>query len=299
MCIRDRDRSSRKLTASDDTEVLLTARDAGVDLADVTIAVTASEPAVPGRCTLTLTLREKPKEQAAGAAGTPEPGRVLDTETWRLLPRNAEQLAAALNGRRSQPVGIGTVSFAKENVLTLKAKAAAPLAAGDLVTVGGAAYAVSEAVTTDGTEIRLLLPDPAPSIAADSPVHLVSYAPVLVSHGRPGGHARYGSRYVTAALANKAGTAIGDVADGTAEALGSAQPPSWWSDLPGRALAFAADTTPPALPAGDGHLSSARLADNLTVEAWVKPAAGTTAEDTRRLVHVNTGSAAADSQFTL
>ncbi|MFJ8209175.1 LamG-like jellyroll fold domain-containing protein [Streptomyces sp. NPDC096033] len=293
------DRSSRKLTASDDTEVLLTARDAGVDLADVTIAVTACEPVVPGRCTLTLTPREKPKEQAAGATGTPEPGRVLDTETWRMLPRNAERLAAALNGRRSQPVGIGTVSFAKENVLTLRAKAAAPLAAGDLVTVGDAAYAVSEAVTTDGTEIRLLLPDPAPAIAADSPVHLVSYAPVLVSHTRPGGHARYGSRYVTATLANKAGTPIGDVADDTAEALGTAQPPSWWSDLPGRALTFAADTTPPALPAGDGHLSSARLADNLTVEAWVKPAAGSTAEDTRRVVHVNTGSTSADSQFTL
>ncbi|MFJ5546808.1 LamG-like jellyroll fold domain-containing protein [Streptomyces sp. NPDC093225] len=293
------DRSTKKLTASQDTDVLLTARDAGVDLADVTIEVTASEPPVPGLCTLTLTLREIGEAPEKGTGGGAVPGKVLDTETWRLLPRKAESLAAALNGRRFQPVAVGTVASAKENVLTVKAGAAVSLAAGDLVTVDEAAYAVAMEVEAGATEIRLHLPVPAPAIAADASVHLVSYTPALVSHTRPGGHARLGSRYVTATLANKAGTAVGAVADGTAQAAGSARLPSWWSDLPGRALTFAAGTTPPALADTESGLSAVSLADNLTVEAWVKPAAGTTAEDTRRIVHVNTGPASADTQFTL
>ncbi|WP_424216213.1 LamG-like jellyroll fold domain-containing protein (plasmid) [Streptomyces sp. BI20] len=296
------DRSSKRLTATDDTEVLLTARDAGVDLADVTITVAPSVPAVPGLCTLTLTLRAKAADPGKNADGTARPivpGAVLDTETWNLLPRSAESLAAALNGRRSVPVSVGTVGSVKEDVLTLTAGAAVPLTAGALVTVGGQALAVAADVDTDATEIRLHLPTPAPTLAADAPVHAVSHTPTLVSHTRPGGHARYGSRYVTASLANKAGTIIGAVTDQSAAEAGTGRLPSWWSDLPGRALTFAADTTPPTLPAGDTHLSSARLTDNLTVEAWLKPSAGTGTDAARRIVHVNTGTAAADSRFTL
>lgn len=74
------DRSTKKVAASDGTSVLLTARDAGVDLADATITVAAEDTAE--RCKLTLTLKGG------------------DTETWSLLPRAAEGFAAALNGMR-------------------------------------------------------------------------------------------------------------------------------------------------------------------------------------------------------
>ncbi|OXM58604.1 hypothetical protein CFP71_01690 [Amycolatopsis thailandensis] len=273
------DRSTKKVAATCGTTILLSARDASVDLATVTVTVGPARNAVEGRCSLTVDI---------------EGG---DTETWQLLSRNAQDFAAALNGQRSEPLPVGTTTGAGDGVLTLSAPGAdRPLSAGDLLTVGDLACTVAEAVQRTATSVRVH--ENISALAAGLPVRLVSYDPGLVGHVRPGAEARYGSRYVTATVISTAGEAGGSVSDGTATAGGEARLPQWWSDLPGRALSFGPETTPPALDTAR-HLAAARLIDNLTVEAWVKPAAGTTTEESRRIVHVNTGDTSADSSFTL
>ncbi|MGW2397388.1 LamG-like jellyroll fold domain-containing protein [Kitasatospora sp. NPDC001664] len=272
------DRSTRTVTAADRTEVLLTTRDAGVDLADVTVTVAAGS--TDGRCTLTLAVKDG------------------DTETWAELPRDAQQFAAALNGVRQAPVSVGATASFKDGVLTLAAAGSTrALDAGSLLAVGGAVYVLSEEVAAGATELRLVYGSRTATIAAGTAVELLSYTPDLVTHTRPGAAAEYGSRYVSASVVSEAGSTIGAVADGAAALTGAVRLPRWWADLPGRALTFAAATKPPALPAA--KLDQARQRDDLTIEAWLHPAAGTAAEDTRRIVHANTGTAALDSQYVL
>ncbi|WP_158634300.1 LamG-like jellyroll fold domain-containing protein [Amycolatopsis sp. WAC 04197] len=272
------DRSTRRLAAGHGTTVLLTARDASVDLATMAISVTAGDSGRPDRCSLTLSVHGG------------------DTETWRLLPRSAEDFAATLNGRRREPLAVGPLAGVKQGCLTLAAPGAVrALAEGSLVTVGEKTFVVTSAVAPGATEISVQ-GDPG-TVPDDATVWSVSHGPDLVTHSRPGPQARYGSRYVTAVVISSVGDGDGVVADGEAAEGGEAQPPQWWSDLPGRALNFAATSAPPALPS-TADLSAARLADDLTIEAWVRPAAGATAEDLRRVVHANTGDASTDSRFT-
>ena len=272
------DRSTTTVAASDGTTVLLTARDAGVDLAGVTIAVGAG--ATDNRCTLTLTLKDG------------------DKETWSLLPRAAEEFAAALNGMRDVPLTVGTATALKDGTLTLAAPGVPrALGAGELLTVGDTLYVLTDAVQEKATALRLTQGPATATIPADTLVRRLSYDPRLVTHTRPGASALYGSRYVVAAVISTSGAVTGSVADGMAAAGGAARPPRWWGDLPGRALDFEAGTAAPTLTAA--KLPSARLSDDLTVEAWLKPAVGTAAENTPYMLHANTGTAADDSQYTL
>ncbi|WP_411129153.1 LamG-like jellyroll fold domain-containing protein [Streptomyces sp. x-19] len=273
-------RSGKRLAATEDTVVHLTARDAGLDLVDVEVKVTA-DTAGPfdGRCTLTL----------ATTAG--------ETETWRLLPRRADAFADALNGLRTAPAPVGTVApdaAAEDGSLTLAPPGARrALAAGDLLDVGGTVYALSEAVEKGATGLQLVNPAGEGSTAEalacleGAVVRRVAYDPSLVTHSRPGSTAAYGSRLVTAALIG----VTGSVTDGTAADEGEARPPRWWGDLPGRALSFGKDTQPPSLAAK--LLPAARHSDDLTLEAWVRPEPGGA---TARIVHA---SCDADSQYTL
>ncbi|MFC9249811.1 LamG-like jellyroll fold domain-containing protein [Amycolatopsis thailandensis] len=271
------DRSTKRLAAGDGTTVLLTARDASVDLANAAITVAAGE-AGSGRCSLTL-------EVAGG-----------DTETWRLLPRAAEGFAAALNGQRLEPVAAGTTAGGRDGAITLAAPGTdRDLAEGGLLTAGGSTFVITAAVVAGATEIPVR--GDASSVPGGVIVRSVSYAPDLVSHTRPGAESRYGSRYVTAVVVSSAGDEGGFVTDGVATESGEARPPQWWSDLPGRALNFSVTSTPPALPVEEAP-GAVGPSDDLSFEAWVKPAAGTTAEDLRRIVHVNTGDVETDSRFT-
>ncbi|MER8100992.1 LamG-like jellyroll fold domain-containing protein [Kitasatospora sp. NPDC094016] len=193
---------------------------------------------------------------------------------------------------------MGSVAGFKDGVLTLAAPGApAALAAGELVGVGGSVYVLAEAVEEQDTELRLTYGPASAAIAAGTAVERLSYDPRLVTHTRPGASAVYGSRYVSASVVSTAGATTGSVTDGEAAVSGQARPPRWWGDLPGRALSFAATTAAPTLEGA--RLASARHADDLTIEAWLKPVAGTTATDTPRVLHANTGAAADDSQYVL
>ncbi|MFJ7206080.1 LamG-like jellyroll fold domain-containing protein [Streptomyces sp. NPDC098789] len=263
-------RAGKVLAASNGTTVHLTARDAGFALGTCKVKVAADAVGpFADRCTLTLT---------GGDGGS---------ETWALLPRSASAMVAALNGVRAEPVPVGSTASFKDGVLTLASPGARrALAAGDLIDVGGATYALTAEVAAKATELRLTHGPNDAAVAVGTAVRLVSYAPELVTHERPGSGGAYGSRFVTASLIGGAGK----VQDGTATDEGEARPSRWWGDLPGRALDFAATTEPPALPAA--LRPAARHSDDLTVEAWLKPKDG----DAARVVHANLG---AESQYVL
>lgn len=276
-------RAGKVLTATGSVTVRLVARDAGLDLGKVKVTVAADTVGpFADRCTLTLS------------------GTGIATETWKLLPRNTAAFVNALNGVRAEPVPVGTVASFKDGVLTLAGPGARrALTAGDLLDVGGTLYALTGAVAAKDTELRLTHGPSTATIPAGAAVRLVSYDPGLVTHDVPGAGGEYGSRVVTATLI---GGVTGAVQDGTASDEGEARPSRWWGDLPGRALRFAAETEPPALPAANRQ--AARHVDDLTVEAWVKPSAvpadapARAADDdgSVRVLHAHAG---ADSQYTL
>ncbi|MFI0980180.1 LamG-like jellyroll fold domain-containing protein [Streptomyces sp. NPDC021093] len=272
-------RSGKTLKASDGTTVQLTARDAGVDLADVKVTVTADTTGpFADRCTLTLTAKDG------------------ESETWALLPRRATALADALNGLRAEPARIGTVSSLKGGVLTLDVHGASrKLAAGDLLDVGGEVYALKKAVAAKATELIVKHGPKDAQLPADTPVRLVSYDPSLVTHTTLGSTAAFGSRLVTAALIGTAGSVV----DGTAKDEGEARPPRWWGDLPGRALIFTDTTTPPALP--EAVRETVKHHDDLTVEAWLRPKAADNAGDAARIVHARVPDSltGTESRYTL
>ncbi|MEU3064605.1 LamG domain-containing protein [Streptomyces subrutilus] len=268
-------RSAKTLAGGEGTAVYLSARDAALDLATVSVTVTAEDTGLfAGRCTLTLVTGDGEREE------------------WSLLPRAAAKLTEVLNGQWDKPAPVGTVKSFKDGVLTLTAGARRAVAAGDLLDVGGLVYVLTEAAAAKATELRVNHGDAAAEIAAGTPVRLVSYHPSLVTHTRPGSSAAFGSRLVTATLAAPAATLV---ADGTGQDSGAARPPRWWGALPGRALLFEAGTRPPALPAD--LLRSVRHTDDLTLEAWLQPRAGGVA----RIVHANVPALGRlpESQYTL
>ncbi|WP_411146028.1 LamG-like jellyroll fold domain-containing protein [Streptomyces sp. x-80] len=268
-------RSAKALAVGEECSILLTARDPGTDLKQVTAEVSAGDH--PDRCVVTL--RES------------DGGTTADEEVWPMLPRRADQLVEILNGVIHEPVVIGEATYAQDGVLTLTAPAGLPVPAGSLLDVDGEVLVVQEAAEATATGITLAPGDDVAWVTPGSPVRLISYSPHLVRHSRPGATATYGSRLVTANLVG----APADVPDGSATDLTDARPTRWWGDIPGRALSFTANSRPPALPT-ERH-DAVRAADDLTLEAWVQPKAGDTgdAEDCVRLVHANVP----ESQYSL
>ncbi len=103
-------------------------------------------------------------------------GAVPVTETWSDLPRDAQQLAAILNGTPSEPVFVGQAASAtdgKVDQLVLAAGVALPLAQGALVRVGDTVVAVTAAAGRDATTVSI---EPAAlTIVAGTPIYKVAY----------------------------------------------------------------------------------------------------------------------------
>ncbi|MFJ6215155.1 LamG-like jellyroll fold domain-containing protein [Streptomyces sp. NPDC092296] len=247
-------RAVKQLAAGDNVKLLLTAGDPGTDLARVTATVEATGS--PRRCKLTLT------ETAAD-------GTVTDQEVWDLLPRDVGRAADALNGVRETPQVVGEVKSLEGGTLTLHAGAVRALAAGALLLVGEQPYLVTKAVKAGATEITVGSgPKDAPE-AVGREVATVHHSPRLVTVSRAGATRAFGSRLVEAEPTGRTGT----LADGTATDLADVKPNHWWGDTPGRAWEFEDGAEPLDLPYS--RLAGAAAADDLTMEAWVKPAATT------------------------
>ncbi|QDY81389.1 LamG domain-containing protein [Streptomyces qinzhouensis] len=254
-------RGSQQLTGGGQT-VLLTARDAGVDLAGTTVKVTDHTVggAVVGRlCDLTLT-------------------RGAESETFRGLPRVARELAAVVSGSADEGVPVGTVDRVQDRTVTLAAGAPVALPAAGYVRIGDTFHQVATAVESGATRVTLTVEPSAESVGAI--VSLVRYDPSLAVASRPGASLSGGSQWVTVSAAK----ADVPVANGTATALVPGHGPRWRGDSPGRAFALDGKAQRLSLPAARLPQVTAPAGD-LSMETWVLPTVipspGT------RLLHLN------------
>ncbi|WP_329028284.1 LamG domain-containing protein [Streptomyces sp. NBC_00690] len=248
-------RSVKQLTAGGAAQLLLTAGDPTTDLARVT--ATVEDAGSADRCRLTLT-------ETADDGTT-----VTDQEVWDLLPRDVGRAADALNGVRETPQAVGRVSTLDDGTLTLEAGAVRALPAGTLLLVGEQPYLVTTA-TPDGSTVLAVGHGPAglPE-AAGLAVTTVNHTPALVTVSRAGATRAFGSRLVEAAYTHRTGT----LANGGATDLAGVRPSRWWGDTPGRSWEFKDGAEPLNCP--QAQAPGAVAADDLTMEAWVKPAATT------------------------
>ncbi|MFE3945844.1 LamG-like jellyroll fold domain-containing protein [Streptomyces sp. NPDC059118] len=246
-------RSVKQLTTDGTGVLLLTGGDPGTDLAQVKITVEDADS--PGRCKLTLT-------------ETAEDGTtVTDQEVWDLLPRDLGRAADALNGVRETPQTLGTAQTLEGGKLTLHTATIRDLKAGTLLLVGTEPYLVDEDAAAGATELTVGYGPADLPEAAGLSITTISHTPQLVTVSRPGATTAFGSRLVEAASTHRTGT----LANGTATDLAGVKPNRWWGDTPGRAWEFKKGAEP--LDCVFKVAPGAAAADDLTLEAWVKPAA--------------------------
>ncbi|MFD7595696.1 LamG-like jellyroll fold domain-containing protein [Kitasatospora sp. NPDC059812] len=248
-------RSVKQLAAGGSVQLLLTAGDPSTDLARVTATVEATTS--PDRCKLTLT------ETAADGS------TVTDQEVWDLLPRDVGLAADALNGVRETPQAVGTVKTLAGGTLTLEAGTVRALAAGTLLLVGEQPYLTTAEAEAGTTELTVGYgPKDVPE-AAGRAVTTAEHTPRLVTLSRAGATKAFGSRLVEATYTHRTGT----LANGTATDLAGIKPNRWWGDTPGRSWEFKDGAEPLDCPVA--AVPGAAAPDDLTLEAWVRPAAST------------------------
>ncbi|MGW4645492.1 LamG-like jellyroll fold domain-containing protein [Kitasatospora sp. NPDC004289] len=245
-------RGTRTLTADSGTLVFL-ARDPAVPLDSATITVTDGD--APGRCDLTITV---------GA----------DTETWRSLPRRAEQMAAALVGSPGRPVTLGAVARVTGSTVELTAPTTVAVPAKTHLQIGGTGYAVAADAPIGAKSLELT----AKSVTAKpgDKLSLVGYDWARARSTRPGVLLSVGSRLVTLSTGG-----VESVPNGTAKAAVTGRGCRWRAELPGRAFLFDGKEQYLTLPAGKQQ--NIAPTGDLSLEAWVNPEAGG-----GRIVHART-----------
>ncbi|MFD6248855.1 LamG domain-containing protein [Streptomyces roseolus] len=245
-------RGTRTLAADTGTLVFL-ARDPAVPLDNATITVTDGD--APGRCDLTVTVGP-------------------DTETWRSLPRKAEQMAAALAGSPGRPVTLSAVARVTGSTVELTTPTTVAVPAKAHLQIGGTGYAVATDAPIGAKSLELT----AKNVTAKpgDKVSLVGYDWARAQSTRPGVLLSAGSRLVTLSTGG-----VESVPNGTAKAAITGRGCRWRAEMPGRAFLFDGKEQYLTLPAGKQQ--SIAPTGDLSLEAWVNPEAGG-----GRIVHART-----------
>ncbi|MGW3387214.1 LamG-like jellyroll fold domain-containing protein [Streptomyces cinereoruber] len=245
-------RGTRTLAADSGTLVFL-ARDPAVPLDNATITVTDGD--APGRCDLTVTVGP-------------------DTETWRSLPRKAEQMAAALAGSPGRPVTLGAVARVTGSTVELTTPTTVAVPAKAHLQIGGTGYAVATDAPIGAKSLELT----AKNVTAKpgDKVSLVGYDWARAQSTRPGVLLSAGSRLVTLSTGG-----VESVPNGTAKAAITGRGCRWRAEMPGRAFLFDGKEQYLTLPAGKQQ--NIATTGDLSLEAWVNPEAGG-----GRIVHART-----------
>ncbi len=246
--------------------VRLISRDPMVDLARTTVEV--RDEGVPGRCTVVIR-------------------RGSDTETFRRVPRAVEQFARALNGGPAEPpVAVGELESLSGSTLQLAEPAAVRVPANSCVTVGETAFLVDGAARKGAKSLTLVKGETGTVTVGDA-VHLVPYHSNWSTASRAGASLAGGSQTVQVEV----GAATGEVPNGKASDLLAGRGCCWRGETPGRAFDFDGSKRQRlSLPAE--RLGQAGTTGDLTLEAWVLPAAVTARS---RLLYAKTDQA----QYTL
>ncbi|MEV0728287.1 LamG domain-containing protein [Polymorphospora sp. NPDC050346] len=235
----------------------LTSRDTGVDLPELGFTVSAGPDA--DHCTVVVTRTAN---------------NTTHTETFNAVPRRADQFAAVINGT---PAGdlLGTVASIQANTVTLAAPLAAALATGTRVSVAGAVHQLRDAAPAAASTLTLTT-NPA-ATPAGAQVRAVVYDYASATSSRPGARPDSGSLIVAA----DAGTATGNVPNGTAADVVAGRGNRWQGNAPGRAFSFDG-TKRLALPAA--QRPRAAMTGDVTAEAWANPGF---AGSQSRILHAN------------
>ncbi|MEU1125677.1 LamG domain-containing protein [Streptomyces sp. NPDC005899] len=245
-------RGTQRLTGNGGTLGFL-ARDPGVLLDNAVIKV--SDGDAPGRCDLTITVGG-------------------DTETWRSLPRKAEQMAAALAGQSGQAVTVGTVAQVTGTTVEFTAAITVAVAAKAHLQIGANGYAASAEAPVGAKTLNLTAAGTA--IKPGDTVTVVGYDWARAESTRVGVLLSAGSRLITL---NSGGAT--SVPNGTAIPVTGGRGCRWRAEMPGRAFLFDGKDQYLTLPAA--QQKNAAPAGDLTLEAWVNPEAGG-----GRIVHART-----------
>ncbi|MFJ7768352.1 LamG-like jellyroll fold domain-containing protein [Streptomyces sp. NPDC097107] len=245
-------RGARTL-AGDSGTLSFVARDPGIALDSATIKVADGD--APGRCDLTLTV---------GA----------DTETWKSLPRKADQMAAALTGSPGRPVTVGAVARVSGSTVVLTGATTTLVPAKAHLMIGSTGYAVDADVPSGSKTLTLTTAGTA--IKPGDKVSLVGYDWARAESTRPGVLLSTGSRLISLITGG-----VDTVPNGTAKASITGRGCRWRAEMPGRAFLFDGKDQYLTLPAA--HLPSVTPTGDLSLEAWVNPEAGG-----GRIVHART-----------
>ncbi|MFE2273327.1 LamG-like jellyroll fold domain-containing protein [Streptomyces lavendulae] len=245
-------RGTRTLAGDTGTLVFL-ARDPAVPLDGATITV--SDGDAPGRCDLTITV---------GA----------DTETWRSLPRRAEQMAAALVGSPGRPVTLGAVARVTGSTVELTTPTTVAVPAKAHLQIGGTGYAVATDAPMGAKSLELTAKS-VPAKPGDK-VSLVGYDWARAQSSRPGVLLSAGSRLVTLSTGG-----VESVPNGTAKAAITGRGCRWRAEMPGRAFLLDGKEQYLTLPASKQQ--NIVPTGDLSLEAWINPEAGG-----GRIVHART-----------
>ncbi|MEU3173021.1 LamG domain-containing protein [Streptomyces sp. NPDC007000] len=245
-------RGARTL-AGDGGTLSFVARDPGIALDSATIKVADGD--APGRCDLTLTI------------GT-------DTETWKSLPRKADQMAAALAGSPGRPVTVGAVARVSGSTVELTGATTTLVPAKAHLMIGSTGYAADADVPSGSTTLTLTTAGTA--IKPGDKVSLVGYDWARAESTRPGALLSTGSRLISLITGG-----VDTVPNGTAKASITGRGCRWRAEMPGRAFLFDGKDQYLTLPAA--HLPSVTPTGDLTLEAWVNPEAGQ-----GRIIHAKT-----------
>ncbi|MFH8786666.1 LamG-like jellyroll fold domain-containing protein [Streptomyces roseoverticillatus] len=266
-------RSSRQLTGADGQTVTFAARDAGTDLGAVRVHVTAGDG--PGLCDVTVERGE-------------------ESETWKRLPRRADQFAAIVNGAPDEPVPVGTVKAFDATTRLLSGGKAGDVVAGVLqlaeplavslpartpVTVGGHLYLTETDHAPGAASLRLDGGEGGPEPEAGEPVRRLRYDHRGATSSHPGVPLSAGSRLVSADPGAAHEVPLGEVSG-----LVAGHGCRWRADKPGRAYSFDGQQNLLALP--EQQLDRAAVTRDLTLEAWINPER---VSGEARIVHARTG----------
>ncbi|MEV6684377.1 LamG domain-containing protein [Streptomyces sp. NPDC051130] len=239
--------------AGDGGTLTFVARDPGITLDGAVIKVGDGD--ATGRCDLTVTV------------GT-------DTETWKSLPRKADQMAAALAGSPGRPVTVGAVARVSGSTVELTGATTVLVPAKAHLTIGSTGYAADTDAPVGSKALTLTTAGTA--IKPGDKVSLVGYDWARAQSSRPGVLLSAGSRLVSLTTGG-----ADSVPNGTAKAAIAGRGCRWRAEMPGRAFLFDGKDQYLTLPAGKQQ--GVAPTGDLTLEAWVNPEAGE-----GRVIHART-----------
>ncbi|NTU78040.1 MAG: LamG domain-containing protein [Chloroflexales bacterium] len=203
-------------------------------------------------------------------------------ETWRELPRDAQQMARVLNGKATRiPLGRGTATGGATPLLQLGRGTRPALEEGATLVIGNTRTRVTEKVAAGNAPVNVAIEPLATLPSGELPVFLLEYDYDRLAESTCVAADLYSGSLLVGAAGDKQA-----LVDNQEHAGGSTLSSKWIANAPGTALAFdgkqtyaAAKESPASAFWFDGqndavlipNATQLQLSNSLTIEAWIRP----------------------------